>query len=104
MRAALRLLRHACATHMLEGGADIRFIQAMLGHSQLNTTQIYTKVSIVKLKEIHTLTHPARLQRQERAQTGPEGLPPECDTENPAATLLAALEAEAAEEESSDSD
>ena len=44
---------------MLDNGADIRFIQAMLGHSDLSTTQIYTQVSIVKLKEIHALTHPA---------------------------------------------
>lgn len=61
------LFRHACATHMLEGGADIRFIQAMLGHENLATTQIYTQVSILKLKEIHAATHPARLQRPGRA-------------------------------------
>jgi integrase/recombinase XerD len=52
------------ATLMLEGGADIRFIQQMLGHAKLETTQIYTQVSISKLKEIHTATHPgARLRR-----------------------------------------
>jgi integrase/recombinase XerD len=56
-------LRHACATHMLENGADIRFIQALLGHSELSTTQIYTQVAIGKLKEIHAATHPARLER-----------------------------------------
>jgi len=48
---------------MLENGADIRFIQAMLGHAELSTTQIYTQVSIRKLKEIHSLTHPARLEK-----------------------------------------
>ena len=53
------LFRHACATHMLENGADIRFIQAMLGHADLSTTQIYTRVSIAKLKEVHAATHPA---------------------------------------------
>jgi integrase/recombinase XerD len=58
---ACHIFRHACATHMLESGADIRFIQAMLGHSQLSTTEIYTQVSISKLKEIHAATHPARL-------------------------------------------
>jgi len=58
------LFRHAMATHMLEAGADIRFIQAMLGHEDLNTTQIYTQVSLTKLKEIHEATHPARLHRQ----------------------------------------
>ena len=47
---------------MLENGADIRFLQVMLGHVKLDTTQIYAQVSIRKLKEIHTLTHPARLK------------------------------------------
>lgn len=55
------LFRHSCATLMLEGGADIRFIQQMLGHAKLETTQIYTQVSIRQLKEVHTRTHPARL-------------------------------------------
>jgi len=55
------LFRHTCATLMLEGGADIRFIQQMLGHAKLETTQIYTQVSIRQLKEVHTRTHPARL-------------------------------------------
>lgn len=58
---ACHLFRHACATHMLENGADIRFIQSMLGHADLSTTQIYTQVSISKLKEVHAATHPARL-------------------------------------------
>jgi len=53
------LLRHSMATLMLEGGADIRFIQQMLGHTQLASTQVYTHVSIVKLKEVHSATHPA---------------------------------------------
>lgn len=52
------LLRHAMATHMLEGGADIRYVQAMLGHSDLTSTQIYTHVSIRTLKEVHARTHP----------------------------------------------
>lgn len=56
---ACHLLRHACATHMLENGADIRFIQALLGHADLRSTQIYTHVSIGKLKEVHAATHPA---------------------------------------------
>lgn len=55
------LFRHTCATLMLEGGADIRFIQQQLGHAELSTTQIYTQVSIRMLKEVHTRTHPARL-------------------------------------------
>jgi integrase/recombinase XerD len=59
------LLRHACATHMLEGGADIRFIQEMLGHANLETTEIYTHVSIDKLIAVHKATHPSRLQRRQ---------------------------------------
>ena len=55
------LFRHAMATHMLENGADIRFIQAILGHSDLDTTALYTQVSIHKLKEVHAATHPAKL-------------------------------------------
>ena len=57
------LFRVACATHMLENGADIRFIQSLLGHAKLDTTQIYTLVSLAKLKEVHNATHPARLVR-----------------------------------------
>jgi integrase/recombinase XerD len=57
------LFRVACATHMLENGADIRFIQSLLGHAKLDTTQIYTLVSLTKLKEVHNATHPARLHR-----------------------------------------
>ncbi len=53
------LFRHAMATLMLENGADIRFIQMMLGHANLETTEIYTHVSIRKLKEIHAATHPS---------------------------------------------
>ncbi len=43
---------------MLENGADIRYIQEMLGHKKLETTQIYTRVSIEKLKEVHARCHP----------------------------------------------
>ena len=53
------LLRHTMATLMLEGGADVRFMQEMLGHANLETTQIYTQVSIRKLQEIHAATHPS---------------------------------------------
>jgi len=58
------LFRHACATLMLENGADIRFIQAMLGHARLETTEIYTHVSIRQLKAIHESTHPARIHSE----------------------------------------
>jgi integrase/recombinase XerD len=62
---ACHIFRHTMATLMLEGGADIRYIQAMLGHVRLDTTKIYTHVSIRMLKQIHTATHPgARLDSQ----------------------------------------
>jgi integrase/recombinase XerD len=63
-QGACHLFRHAMATQMLEGGADIRFIQAILGHADLKATQLYTHVSIRKLKEIHTATHPAKLKQE----------------------------------------
>lgn len=56
---ACHLFRHTMATLMLEGGADIRFIQQMLGHADISTTQIYTQVSLRQLAAIHTATHPA---------------------------------------------
>jgi integrase/recombinase XerD len=77
------LFRHTMATLMLENGADIRFIQQMLGHAQISTTEIYTHVAIHKLKEIHNLTHPARLEAQRHL-----------DSEAELFSLLAAEEAE----------
>jgi integrase/recombinase XerD len=63
---ACHMFRHTMATLMLENGADIRYIQQILGHASLDTTQIYTQVSIKKLKEVHTNTHPAaRLKSQQ---------------------------------------
>ena len=53
------LFRHSCATHMLENGADVRYIQQMLGHASLETTQIYTEVAITALREVHAKTHPS---------------------------------------------
>lgn len=58
-RGSSHLLRHACATQMLEGGADVRFVQELLGHASLETTQVYTRVTISKLKEVYEACHPA---------------------------------------------
>ncbi len=69
---ACHLFRHTCATLMLEGGADIRFIQQLLGHEKLETTQIYAQVSIRMLKEVHTRTHPARLTPELEAELDAE--------------------------------
>jgi len=66
-RGCCHLFRHTCATLMLEGGADIRFIQALLGHADLDTTDVYTRVSIQKLKAIHTATHPAAQEKSEES-------------------------------------
>ena len=86
------LFRHTMATLMLENGADIRFIQAMLGHANLETTQIYTQVSIRKLKDIHTATHPGRVIVANQSHSE--------DDASERDALLAMLDDEADEEQS----
>ncbi len=92
---ACHLFRHTMATLMLEHGADIRFIQEMLGHADVSTTQIYTQVSIRQLKEIHTATHPARLEKQKDKETDEAE---RAESEEQADKLLSALAAETEEE------
>lgn len=88
-QGACHLFRHTMATLMLEGGADIRFIQAMLGHAELSTTEIYTQVSIRLLQSVHAATHPGRMP-----EAGKHALEPSPTAED----LLEALALEAAED------
>ncbi|MGK5094440.1 tyrosine-type recombinase/integrase, partial [Deltaproteobacteria bacterium TL4] len=63
----IHLIRHSVATLLLENGCDTRYIQQLLGHSSLNTTQLYTRVAIPHLKEVYQKTHPAFKARKENS-------------------------------------
>jgi len=89
---ACHLFRHTMATLMLEGGADVRYIQQMLGHAELSTTEIYTHLSIRMLKQVHSATHPGAALDREHPQPASE------TASDDAEELFATLDAEVEEE------
>jgi integrase/recombinase XerD len=97
-KGACHIFRHTMATAMLENGADVRYVQEMLGHVSLSTTQIYTRVSIKKLQQIHAMTHPAARLERRRPPPATNGERHDIGGDEARAELFSSLAAEAAED------
>jgi len=78
-RGSCHIFRHTTATLMMENGADLRSLQTLLGHAKLNTTQLYTHVTIKRLREVHDATHPADNQTPASKQIEAERREPSGD-------------------------
>ena len=67
-KGGAHLIRHTCAQHLLDGGADIRYIQKLLGHASLETTAIYTEMSVESLRRVYSACHPAETRWKEKGR------------------------------------